>query len=88
MTLWLLGSGGARTETRLGIVVSRRHGHAVARNRLKRTLREAFRRMSPQLPPACDILCQPKIGVPLPFADACESLLALAGSAFRRRRPG
>jgi ribonuclease P protein component len=36
-------SGAARGSTRLGITVTRRMGHAVARNRAKRLIREAFR---------------------------------------------
>jgi ribonuclease P protein component len=42
----------------LGIVISRRYGNAVARNRAKRIIREAFRRCAPDLPKA-DIIVRP-----------------------------
>lgn len=43
---------------RLGIVVPRRFGTAVERNRVKRRLREAFRRVAAELPSA-DIVVRP-----------------------------
>ena len=39
---------------KLGLAVSRRVGNAVARNRVKRGIREWFRRARPALPPATD----------------------------------
>jgi len=39
---------------RLGLAVSRRVGNAVARNRVKRRVREWFRRQRAALPPATD----------------------------------
>lgn len=42
--------------TRLGITMSRKHGNAVVRNRLKRIVRESFRKLLPYLAPGYDIV--------------------------------
>jgi ribonuclease P protein component len=42
------------SDAKLGLAVSRRVGNAVARNRVKRLVREWFRRNRAALPPATD----------------------------------
>jgi ribonuclease P protein component len=49
-------SPNGRAENRLGVTVSAKVGNSVMRNRLKRHVREYFRRHRAELPAASDIL--------------------------------
>ncbi|MEE9276034.1 MAG: ribonuclease P protein component [bacterium] len=57
-TLHILPSAGG--VTRLGVIASRHTGRAVERNRAKRLLREAFRRLRHRLPPGLDLVAVAK----------------------------
>jgi ribonuclease P protein component len=83
-----------RELSRLGLVVSRRVGDAVVRNRVKRLLREVFRRRKGLLPQPLDVVLGPQgEGRSLAeYAAAFGAFAAKASGASRsapdsRRRP-
>ena len=76
----LLLINGLRTDgplTRLGLAVSKRCGNAVARNRWKRLLREAFRLSRAELPSGLNIVVQPRAGESPQLDDVRQSLVRL-----------
>jgi len=50
----------ASGPTKLGIIVSHKYGGAVARNRIKRKIREAFRTIAEKLPGGMDLVVMPR----------------------------
>jgi ribonuclease P protein component len=68
-------SGG--TRPRIGITVSSKIANAVARNRVKRWVREAFRALSAELPPV-DLVVVARKGAPEMGLDGARRALAAA----------
>jgi ribonuclease P protein component len=65
-------------KTRLGLTVGKNRGGAVQRNRVKRLLREFFRRSKDKLPPSRDIIIIALKGTdPLTYHQVFEELTPL-----------
>ena len=76
--------------TRLGTSVGKRCGNSVVRHALKRAIREAFRLLQHELPPALDVVVVPRPGVNPTTAQVQESLprlIAKAAKKAQRSRP-
>ena len=74
----VFGAENGLEHARIGLSVSRKVGGAVARNRWKRLLREAFRIEHPHLPPGIDLVVIPRLGVEPELAALRQSLTKLA----------
>jgi ribonuclease P protein component len=85
----------SETPTRLGITVTRKIGNAVARNRIKRLVREVFRLNRERLPEGLDVVWVAKQqAAQACFADVLEDFEALVrrpelktGTRSRERTP-
>jgi ribonuclease P protein component len=64
--------------TRIGVAVSKAHGKAVRRNRVKRLCREAARLIRVELPAGWDLILVPRAGADLTLAGLQDSLRRLS----------
>ena len=76
--LIVYGLANGSDRSRLGLSVSRKYGNAVARNRFKRLVREAFRLSRRDLPTGLDLIVIPRPGVAAELSTLRESLIRLA----------
>jgi ribonuclease P protein component len=85
----LPADGKSAREVRLGITVSKKVGGAVVRNRVKRWVRESYRRISQPAPPGTDLVVIAKPSAANATYDATAEelrrlLLSIARSCDRR----
>ncbi|MCC7290538.1 MAG: ribonuclease P protein component [Phycisphaerales bacterium] len=83
MTVWILPNGLGRP--RLACRAGRAVGNAVKRNKLRRRVREAFRRSRDVLPCGVDVLCSIRPGGSPGYAAVREALVSLTVRALARR---
>ncbi len=72
LVVWGLKNG--LDHCRLGLAVPRHVGGAVARNRIKRRLRECFRLLQDELPAGYDLVITVRRHAPLPLEGYLEAL--------------
>ncbi len=76
-----------RTETRLGLTVSTKVGNAVVRVKLRRWLREVFRKRRGLLPPGVDLVLIPRNGAEDAGLSGLErAFVSIAETLSRPRR--
>lgn len=82
--LLVFGAANSKDQTRFGLSVSKKHGNAVRRARLKRLLREAFRLSQHELPSGLDLVLIPKQTTSANLQDFQKSLKRAAAKLSRR----
>jgi ribonuclease P protein component len=73
--------------SRLAVVVSKKVGPAVIRNKVKRRMREIFRRHKPLLPEATDVIVVTRPEILELGRDELAEVFLAALASLRRKRP-
>ncbi|MCC6126135.1 MAG: ribonuclease P protein component [Pirellulales bacterium] len=85
--LLVFGEANGLPHPRLGLSVSRKVGNAIARNRWKRLIREAFRLTRAKMPIGLDLVVIPRSKEPPELSAILESLPRLARRIEQKLRP-
>jgi ribonuclease P protein component len=86
-TFVLFGLRNSIAHSRIGITVTRKCGNAVVRNRVKRLLREVFRRHQESLVPPMDLVVNARAGLEKArLADLEREFVSRFGDLNRRAR--
>jgi len=83
-TLLIFADASPQSATRMGLSVSKKHGNAVRRQRIKRLLREAFRLEQRNIPAGLDLILIPRVNSGAELSDYRQSLVKLSRRLHKR----